>query len=59
MAEEIERGEWALRKYHEITGFLETNVAAVAHHIISHYGPPCPNCGKVLRTAIASRCFEC
>jgi len=49
----------ALTEYERITGFNETNFNALFHHRISHHGPPCPRCGKVLRTAVASKCFEC
>lgn len=48
-----------LDAYEKITGFHETNENAVMHHRISRYGPPCPCCEKVLRTAQASKCFEC
>ena len=48
-----------LDEYNRLTGFGETNINAVWHHRISIYGPPCPRCGKVLRTPIAYKCFEC
>lgn len=48
-----------LAEYNRITGLNETNVNAVFHHQISLYGPPCPRCGKVLRTPVAYKCFEC
>lgn len=49
----------ALDEYERLTGFRETNVNALFHHRISIYGPPCERCGKVLRTPVASKCFEC
>ncbi len=49
----------ALNEYERLTGFRETNVNALFHHRISAHGPPCPRCGKVLRTTVAYKCFEC
>lgn len=49
----------ALDEYERLTGFHETNANALYHHRISLYGPPCEQCGKVLRTPVASKCFEC
>ena len=40
----------ALEKYFELTGFRESNVNALWHHRLSKHGPPCPHCGKLLRT---------
>jgi hypothetical protein len=54
-----DRGKAAVDEYNRITGFAETNWNAVWHHRISIYGPPCLRCGKVLRTPIAFKCFEC
>jgi hypothetical protein len=48
-----------LAEYNRITGFNETNANAVWHHRISIYGSPCPRCGKVLRTPVTYKCFEC
>ena len=48
-----------LSEYNRLTAFGETNPSAVWHHRISIYGPPCPRCGKVLRTPVAYKCFEC
>jgi len=28
-------------------------------HLLSSLGPPCSRCNKVLRTPLASKCFEC
>jgi hypothetical protein len=39
----------ALARYLELTGFEETNPAALWHHRLSLYGPPCTHCGKPLR----------
>jgi hypothetical protein len=52
-------GKAMLDEYNRITGFNETNLNAFWHHRISTYGPPCPRCGKVLRTPLACKCFEC
>jgi rubrerythrin len=52
-------GREALRLYAELTGFNETNANALFHHRLSLYGPPCRNCGKLLRTPIASYCPMC
>ena len=49
----------ALDKYFELTGFRESNVNALWHHRLSRHGPPCVNCGKLLRTNRAARCLEC
>lgn len=48
-----------LREYERITGFRETNINAFFHHAVSLYGPPCPNCGKPLRTPKARLCGFC
>jgi uncharacterized glyoxalase superfamily protein PhnB len=49
----------ALAEYERLTGFKETNFNAIFHHRVSCHGPPCPRCGKVLRTPVAYKCFEC
>ncbi len=48
-----------LTEYERITGFRETNPSAIWHHRISLYGPPCPDCGKPLRTGKAKLCAAC
>ena len=48
-----------LEAYERLTGFREENPNAIWHHRISIYGPPCRRCGKVLRTPVARKCFEC
>jgi hypothetical protein len=48
-----------LAEYNRLTGSSETNWHVVFHHQISRHGPPCPRCGKVLRTPVAYKCFEC
>lgn len=45
--------------YERMTGMKETVANAVMHHRIAQYGPPCKNCGRVLRTPKASKCFAC
>ena len=55
-------GAWLqpmLEAYERITGFHETVPAAVMHHRISQYGPPCHACGKPLRTPKAQMCAAC
>jgi len=52
-------GSGALARYHEITGFQETNVNALWHHRLSAFGPPCICCGKPLRTPRAKFCAAC
>ena len=48
-----------LESYIRITGFSETNPAAVWHHRLALYGPPCSSCGKPLRTSKAKLCAAC
>ncbi len=48
-----------LAEYNRFTGCGETNPVSVYHDRISIYGPPCVQCGKVLRTPLAAKCFEC
>jgi len=45
--------------YEMFTGTEETNPNAVWHHVASQYGPPCPECGKPLRTPRARLCAAC
>lgn len=52
-------GQKALKIYHSMTGFEETNAAALWHHRVSLYGPPCRACGKPLRTPHAKMCAAC
>jgi hypothetical protein len=49
----------ALDVYESITGIHETNFAALAHHVVDLYGPPCHNCGRPLRTPKAQLCGSC
>src|SRR5689334_10638577 len=53
------RPQAMLDEYERLTGFRETNFNAVLHHQIALHRQPCPRCGKVLRTAMAYKCFEC
>jgi hypothetical protein len=48
-----------LDAYERITGFRETNPAAIWHHRVAQYGPPCAACGKPLRTPRARMCAAC
>jgi hypothetical protein len=49
----------SLERYWEVTGFAESNINAVWHHVISQYGRPCAVCGKPLRTPRAKLCAAC
>lgn len=56
----LDRRLWhLLAGYALFTGVRETNPNAVWHHIIKLYGPPCPHCGKPLRTPVARWCPAC
>lgn len=48
----------ALDAFERITGYRETNAAAIYHHRLSLFGPPCPACGRPGRTPNASRCVD-
>ena len=48
-----------LQEYERLTGFHETNIDALYHHVLSLYGPPCTFCGKPLRTPKARLCGAC
>ncbi len=48
-----------LAAYNAITGSSETNPAAVWHHRVGLYGPPCTTCGRPLRTPAAKLCASC
>ena len=45
--------------YEMFMGVEETNPNSVYHHRFSLYGPPCPDCGKPLRTPQAKLCAAC
>jgi hypothetical protein len=40
----------ALDRYFELTGFRETNIAALFHHRLALSGPPCVTCGNARRS---------
>lgn len=48
-----------LDEYNKITGIDETNNVAILHHTVTHFGPPCTNCGRPLRTPQAKICVAC
>jgi hypothetical protein len=45
--------------YDMLTGFNETEPAAIMHHQVSQYGSLCEICGKPYRTKMASFCAFC
>jgi hypothetical protein len=49
----------ALAVYEGLTGFRESNPAALMHHRLTLYGPSCTTCGKPLRTPTANFGAEC
>jgi hypothetical protein len=56
----IARHLWYLvAGYTLFTGTPEENPSAVWHHVTRLYGPPCPHCGKPLRTPRARWCPAC
>lgn len=55
----FERFRYFLEMYRVLTGFTETNHAAVMHHRIEQYGEDCLNCSKPLRTPQANFCAAC
>jgi hypothetical protein len=61
LAEAVKQGYEApaLEMFYRLTGFRETNAAALWHHRLDQYGPPCRNCGRLLRTKRARFCAEC
>ena len=59
-ARPIARFGWHLiAGYHMFTGVLYDSPNPVWHHVVSLHGPPCSNCGKLLRTKKASYCVAC
>jgi len=48
-----------LEKFFQLTGYRETDVNALRHHQLDRYGPPCPNCGRLLMTKVARSCAQC
>jgi hypothetical protein len=54
------RAFWYLVSGFELfTGILEDSPNPISHYYISHYGPPCNRCGRLLRTKLASHCAAC
>lgn len=43
----------------QLTGVSDRDLDKVRNHRIALCGPPCPECGKPLRSAKASQCFHC
>jgi len=46
-------------RYFELTGASGLDTQEILRHGLSRFGPPCPNCGKELRTPRARKCLEC
>jgi hypothetical protein len=59
LRDRTEGGQAAHALFKEFTGLDETNPAAIWHHRLSLYGPPCETCGKPLRTLQAKLCGTC
>ena len=55
----FESRQLVLDAFERLTGCRLPHINVVHHHRSAIYGPPCPRCGKVLRTPIAYKCFEC
>ena len=49
----------ATDKYYELTGYEETNYAAIMHHRLNDFGDECVKCKHLLRTPRASFCANC
>jgi hypothetical protein len=45
----------ALAEYERITGYRETNFAAIWHHRLALYGPPCKSCGNEFSASLLAR----
>lgn len=67
-AQKDEARDTALRNYEVLCAELERVFGAAPddpmmpfwhNHRLAHFGPPCQNCGKVLRTPFANKCVEC
>ncbi len=56
---DAERFRPLLEQHERMTGVFIDNHNAIIHHRRSLYGPSCANCGKALRTPVASKCYEC
>jgi len=46
-------------RYFDLTGASGLDAQEILRHRLSLLGPPCPNCGKELRTLRARKCLEC
>ena len=46
-------------EYERITGWPDVPQGAILHHRLSLYGPPCRECGRLLRTPQARWCAGC
>jgi len=63
LADLIKRGQTisainVYREHHHI-GLTDAHLAIVRLTECTKVGPPCPECGKPLRTALAQQCLEC
>jgi hypothetical protein len=56
----LEQYQPVFEAHRRLTGReLRTDPAALLHHRIRKYGPPCSECGKPLRTPRATYCAAC
>ena len=46
-------------RYLELTGVSGPGSEEILRHRLSRLGPPCPQCGKELRSPRARKCLEC
>jgi len=57
----VERGyEWpVLAKHKELTGLDASDVGCIERHRLSDHGPPCRECGRLLRMKNSKKCYDC
>jgi hypothetical protein len=54
-----DRAARASSMYERITGLRGARYNLVAHHRVSHWGPPCESCGRPLRPPRVTFCADC
>lgn len=55
----MERFHELLELHFELSGVRETKPGAIMHHERALFGGPCLQCGRLLRTPTARKCYEC